>query len=305
MYFSKYIYPHTSSQCGAIHIDVSSHGSVLSFLVLNCRVLSLSTSSKHLILYPLRLPYIFSHKIRTYFTDLFSLFLSTSSLFFNLLTSSLKRSQEEVAHFMRESCYTEWSWSTDTYGWWTLRISRELWRMRTHIYTHTHALVLQIRKIHTNINWGNFTFWHMWMITWMSCMIPQGLHPAVRLDSRSASRKYDYTDVIQRSPRFEPKSSGSTTTGGGGGGGMSAAGSTEDIDHRFTRIATKICETIERCEMRTAAQTRQDANQLEWKKIALVCDRFLFWVFTIVTTVCASLILFSSPYGPRFSMLYE
>jgi hypothetical protein len=86
---------------------------------------------------------------------------------------------------------------------------------------------------------------------------------------------------------------------------MSAAGSTEDIDHRFTRIASKIWETIEKCEMRTAAQTKQDANQLEWKKIALVCDRFLFWVFAIVTTVSATLILFSSPYGPRLSMLYE
>ncbi|OXA56019.1 Neuronal acetylcholine receptor subunit alpha-9 [Folsomia candida] len=135
-----------------------------------------------------------------------------------------------------------------------------------------------------------------------------GLHPAIRLDSRSASRKYDYTDVVQRSPRFEPKTTNVVGTGGGGSAGGTGTGqpaSLEDIDHKFSRIASKICETIERCELRTAAQTKQDANQLEWKKIALVCDRFLFWAFTIVTAVSATLILFSSPYGPTFSMFYD
>jgi len=52
-------------------------------------------------------------------------------------------------------------------------------------------------------------------------------------------------------------------------------------------------------------KNKQDANQLEWKKIALVCDRFLFWAFTIVTAVSATLILFSSPYGPTLSMFNE
>lgn len=146
-----------------------------------------------------------------------------------------------------------------------------------------------------------------------------GLHPLMghRLDPRSASRKYDYSDsCIQRSPRFEPKlhsvsgTSGGGASGGGSGGSQSEAaaasilhnpsgsGSSNEFDYKFSRIATKICETIERCEMRTQEQTKLDANQLEWKKVALVCDRFLFWGFAISTAISTTLILFSSPYGP-------
>lgn len=141
-----------------------------------------------------------------------------------------------------------------------------------------------------------------------------GLHPTMghRLDPRSASRKYEYNDgVIQRSPRFEAKSLHTSTSGGGNGQsetGSGAAsilhnpcpGSSNEFDFKFGRIATKICETIERCEMRTAEQTKNDANQLEWKKVALVCDRFLFWAFAISTAISTTLILFSSPYGPSF-----
>lgn len=143
-----------------------------------------------------------------------------------------------------------------------------------------------------------------------------GLHPTMghRLDPRSASRKYDYSDsVIQRSPRFEPKlhSVAGTATGGHSqecstGAATSSLlhnpspGSSSEFDYKFSRIATKICETIERCEMRTAEQTKHDANQLEWKKVALVCDRFLFWAFAISTAISTTLILFSSPYGPSF-----
>lgn len=148
-----------------------------------------------------------------------------------------------------------------------------------------------------------------------------GLHPTMghRLDSRSASRKYDYADsLIQRSPRFEPKFSGTSGHHGGGSGAPEASsttallqsssaaggsGSGSEFDYKFSRIASKICETIERCEMRTAEQTKHDANQLEWKKVALVCDRFLFWAFAISTAISTTLILFSSPYGPSFHNL--
>ncbi|CAG7829991.1 unnamed protein product [Allacma fusca] len=111
-----------------------------------------------------------------------------------------------------------------------------------------------------------------------------GLHPTLghRLDPRSASRKYDYADVIQRSPRYDPKA--------------------DELEMKIIRIASRICETIEKCELRTANQLRLDANQLEWKKLSLVLDRFLFWAFLICTCISSTVILFSSPYGPSLGI---
>ena len=110
----------------------------------------------------------------------------------------------------------------------------------------------------------------------------QGLHPTMghRLDPRSVSRKYEYADVIQRSPRYDPRA--------------------DELEMKVIRIASRICETIEKCESRTANQVKMDANQLEWKKVSLVLDRFLFWAFLISTCVSSTVILFSSPYGPAF-----
>jgi len=77
------------------------------------------------------------------------------------------------------------------------------------------------------------------------------------------------------------------------------------MELRLHRVATKICDTVEKFELRAVHQIKQDANQLEWKKIALVIDRLLFWVFTIATFVSASLILFSSPYGPNWETVFN
>ncbi|CAL8092919.1 unnamed protein product [Orchesella dallaii] len=136
-----------------------------------------------------------------------------------------------------------------------------------------------------------------------------GLHPTLghRLDSRSTSRKYNYADVPERSPKFEPKFLSNSGTGRISGVASSLSstlpGPSEEFEYKFGTIATKICESIERCEVRTKEQTIHDANQQEWKKVALVCDRFLFWAFAVSTAISTTLILFSSPYGPNIDAL--
>jgi hypothetical protein len=63
----------------------------------------------------------------------------------------------------------------------------------------------------------------------------------------------------------------------------------------------RICESIEKCELRTKGQLKQEVLELEWKKVAYVCDRLLFWIFLICTIVSTTLILSSSPYGPTMA----
>ena len=50
-------------------------------------------------------------------------------------------------------------------------------------------------------------------------------------------------------------------------------------------MLTRVTAAIERNETRLEDQDRREAIQLEWKQVALVCDRTLLLVFFVVTTV--------------------
>lgn len=56
--------------------------------------------------------------------------------------------------------------------------------------------------------------------------------------------------------------------------------------------------TIERNELRLQEKEKREMAELEWKQVALVCDRLLLWLFLIVTAITTSVILCGSPYGP-------
>jgi len=120
-------------------------------------------------------------------------------------------------------------------------------------------------------------------IKWIS----QGLHPNVRhrLDSKN------FVEKLSSAGRGGVECADLAVLP------VSSIGS-EDFEHKFDKIAAKISDSIERCEMRTEEQEKHDENQLEWKKVALVCDRCLFWVFAMCTAISTTLILFSSPHGP-------
>ena len=86
----------------------------------------------------------------------------------------------------------------------------------------------------------------------------------------------------------------------GGGSTAPASGSTllETYEQRLSELLTRVTAAIERNESRLEDHDRRELTQLEWKKVALVCDRVLLLIFLVVTTVATCVILMSSPYGP-------
>ncbi|XP_075223407.1 neuronal acetylcholine receptor subunit alpha-7-like [Lycorma delicatula] len=74
--------------------------------------------------------------------------------------------------------------------------------------------------------------------------------------------------------------------------------SPDSFEAQFLRVLYRVNNTIERNEIRLAEQERRDLAELEWKQVALVCDRFLLWVFLITTAITTTVILCGSPYGP-------
>ena len=69
-------------------------------------------------------------------------------------------------------------------------------------------------------------------------------------------------------------------------------------EQRLSQLLTRVSDAIERNEARLSDQDRREAIQLEWKQVALVCDRILLLIFVIITTVATCIVLTSSPYGP-------
>ena len=69
-------------------------------------------------------------------------------------------------------------------------------------------------------------------------------------------------------------------------------------DQRLCQLLLRVSAAIEKNESRLEDQERREAIQLEWKQIALVCDRVLLLIFVITTTVATCVVLTSSPYGP-------
>jgi len=120
--------------------------------------------------------------------------------------------------------------------------------------------------------------------------IVKGFHPALRreLDARGASRKSDYLDIVRMSP---PRVHSKIQRG-------DREGEEFVVDRKLVGIVEKVSKCVEKYELRMQSQLRHEALELEWKKVAYVCDRFLFWIFTMTTVVATALILSSSPYGP-------
>jgi len=69
-------------------------------------------------------------------------------------------------------------------------------------------------------------------------------------------------------------------------------------DQRLCQLLLRVSAAIEKNETRLEEQERREAIQLEWKQIALVCDRVLLLIFVITTAVATCVVLTSSPYGP-------
>lgn len=72
----------------------------------------------------------------------------------------------------------------------------------------------------------------------------------------------------------------------------------DSFEAQFLRVLNKVNHTIEHNELRLAEQERRDVAEIEWKQVALVCDRFLLWAFLLTTAVSTTVILCGSPYGP-------
>lgn len=78
-------------------------------------------------------------------------------------------------------------------------------------------------------------------------------------------------------------------------GNMSTADTStsgDNFERQFARVLQKVYQTIEKNEMRLAAQDRRDAIKLEWQQVALVVDRLLLWCFVCCTVVVTLAIIF-------------
>ncbi|KAI9553855.1 hypothetical protein GHT06_019125 [Daphnia sinensis] len=101
----------------------------------------------------------------------------------------------------------------------------------------------------------------------------------------------------QQQPLINPESaSGSSSAEIGGGFGLLSQGSI--YEQRLTELMARVSTAVERNENRLEEQDRREAIALEWKQLALVCDRILLLTFVIITTVATCVVLTSSPYGP-------
>ncbi|KAL1122815.1 hypothetical protein AAG570_003141, partial [Ranatra chinensis] len=72
----------------------------------------------------------------------------------------------------------------------------------------------------------------------------------------------------------------------------------ESFESHLLRVLHRVNSTIERNETRLQDKEKREMSELEWKQIALVCDRLLLWLFLIITAITTSVILCGSPYGP-------
>jgi hypothetical protein len=73
---------------------------------------------------------------------------------------------------------------------------------------------------------------------------------------------------------------------------------TESFESHLLRVLHRVNSTIEKNESRQQEKEKRDQAEVEWKQVALVCDRLLLWLFLIITAITTSVILCGSPYGP-------
>jgi hypothetical protein len=69
--------------------------------------------------------------------------------------------------------------------------------------------------------------------------------------------------------------SGSSSAEIGGGFGILSQGSI--YEQRLTELMARVSTAVERNENRLEEQDRREAIALEWKQLALVCDRFIYF----------------------------
>ncbi|GAB6027786.1 Cholinergic receptor, nicotinic, alpha [Chamberlinius hualienensis] len=74
----------------------------------------------------------------------------------------------------------------------------------------------------------------------------------------------------------------------------------DPYDKHLLRILNRLYQTLDKYDIRIAEQDRKEAIKLEWQQIALVCDRFLLWVFIIATVGATFGILYMSPHTQLF-----
>uniref|UniRef100_A0A0A9W1Z4 Neuronal acetylcholine receptor subunit alpha-9 n=1 Tax=Lygus hesperus TaxID=30085 RepID=A0A0A9W1Z4_LYGHE len=73
---------------------------------------------------------------------------------------------------------------------------------------------------------------------------------------------------------------------------------TDSFETHLLRMLHHVNMSIEKNEIRLQEKEKREMAEIEWKQVALVCDRLLLWLFLIVTAVTTSVILCGSPYGP-------
>lgn len=71
----------------------------------------------------------------------------------------------------------------------------------------------------------------------------------------------------------------------------------DPLERHFIRVLNKVYQTIENNEVRSAEQDRRNTIKLEWQQVAVVIDRFLLWVFILLTVGTTFGILSLSPHA--------
>ncbi|XP_014292243.2 neuronal acetylcholine receptor subunit alpha-7 [Halyomorpha halys] len=72
----------------------------------------------------------------------------------------------------------------------------------------------------------------------------------------------------------------------------------ESFETHLLRMLHHVNSTIARNELRLQEKEKREITELEWKQVALVCDRLLLWLFLVITAITTTVILCGSPYGP-------
>ncbi|KAG8229023.1 hypothetical protein J437_LFUL007578 [Ladona fulva] len=111
-----------------------------------------------------------------------------------------------------------------------------------------------------------------------------------------SSSSQDYIEPQQRSPRFLPRRN--LHQGDSSSGRSNVMKTLENIEPQFLRVLHRVNVSLEKNEARIGEQESRENAEVEWKQVALVCDRFLLAAFMLTTAIATGVILCSSPYGP-------
>lgn len=72
------------------------------------------------------------------------------------------------------------------------------------------------------------------------------------------------------------------------------------LERRLARTLNKLCQTIDRGDLRLADDDRRHANRIEWQQVSVVVDRLLLVVFTVGTVAITVGILLHAPHSRLF-----